>query len=743
MNFNWGRGPLFLQLNPAFIIVAGLLNGIVPFYYFSYEGIVSAPVISVATFILVFALLKLFDFHSCFKQIAKFAIFTVLGWSLAYNAYHPSRNNYVRILPGNNCAAEVKAVICDATDPSANLEWMPRPATLKAEVIELRISQNDKYIKSFGLIVIKLPEEIETPAYGDVVIIKGAFVEPEKALFYGAFDYKRYLLAKGVRKVFYATSIEKTESEVSYISYLMCHILHFRDHILDSITKGMDNENRKMMAAIFFGCRQGVDYESRKNFLQSGVIHIFAISGLHVGMLALALYMLFRWAPFKFRYLTVPFLLFVYVITTGLQPSALRALLMISLWSFMKGLFYRTSSLNIVFLAASIMLLFDPLSVLSAGFQFSFIIAFFLVLSWQSVKDWSLLLMEKQIWIPSGLLTFRNHFTTRVKNALFNSFITTLIAWLSGSALLLFYRSFFIPGAVFTNFIIIPFVWMLFFVALIDLLIIPFHFIFSLNGVLEFLLNIIRSISIAGADGGGGVNIVTPHFSVLILFFVFLFFFVISKKRIMFIFCTLMLFLIISFCCFSKSLERSKVACLHGGESQEPAFISIPSGEGYGVTVINPGSKTRSKALLTYLHRNGINSIDYLIFTENRKSCCEGAWAIFSGIEVKHVIFPSEYKRSRYAKSAVKNAREDGVYITLLPKLGPDKISCGYRDPIIDFNKTHGSGFFIKLKSPEGSFYIKREKELNGEKQISIFSGNYEKEFSIINSSKLKLITVE
>jgi len=259
-----------------------------------------------------------------------------------------------------------------------------------------------------------------------------------------------------------------------------------------------------------------------------------------------------------------------------------------------------------------------------------------------------LLLREKQIWIPSDILGFRNHLMTRIKNASFNSFITSLIAWLSGSALLFFHRSFFIPGAVFTNFIIIPFVWLLFFVGLIDLLLIPFHLFFSLNGILEVLLNIIRSLSFAGADWGGGINIVTPHFSLLFLFFIFLFFLVISKKRIMFISCALMLFLIISFCCLSKSLESSKLVCLHGGESQEPALVSIPSGGNFGITVVNPGSKPRSQAILNYLHRNGINSIDYLIFTENRKSCCEGAWAVFSSIEVKHVIFSPAYRRSKH-----------------------------------------------------------------------------------------------
>ena len=150
------------------------------------------------------------------------------------------------------------------------------------------------------------------------------------------------------------------------------------------------------MAAIMFGCRHGVDYRNRKNFLQSGVMHIFAVSGLHVGMLALSLFIFLRWLPFRFRYLFVPFLLFIYVFTTGMQASALRAFFMIGIWSVMKGLFYKLSPLNIVFITASIMLIINPLTILGAGFQFSFTIAFFLVLSWNSLKHWNMILNEKQ-----------------------------------------------------------------------------------------------------------------------------------------------------------------------------------------------------------------------------------------------------------------------------------------------------------------------------------------------------------
>ncbi len=110
---------------------------------------------------------------------------------------------------------------------------------------------------------------------------------------------------------------------------------------------------------------------------------------------------------------------------------------------------------------------------------------------------------------------------------------------------------------------------------------------------------------------------------------------------------------------------------------------------------------------------------------------------IISGIEVKHVIFPPEYKRSRYAKFAIKNAWKNGAFVSVLPKIKSGEIQCGYNESGLIFLKMKESDYMIQIASPEWKTVFARKKIMPGEKQIRIYTPETEKIFSILNSMVL------
>ena len=637
----------------------------------------------------------------------------------------------------------------DKTDPGDEIQWLPHPNSVIAQVLEVRISQNERWQKSSGNVLLKFPDKKTSSSkrgvslnplnYGDTAFLQGAFITPDEPLFKGDFDYKLYLKTRGISKIYYVSSLRRDNLPPPLTIRLMQHILSFRNMVLLRMTDGMTIANRKILAALMFGCRYGLNYESRRTFLESGVIHIFAISGLHVGMLALAIFLLLRWLPFRLRYLLVPFLLLVYVITTGMHASAMRALLMISVWSFMKAFLYKTSPLNIVFLAASTLLFLNPISIFGAGFQFSFVIAGFLVLAWKSVNEWLLLMNERSLWIPNNCMKLRDHIMIRLKNLSFNSFATSSIAWLSGSAILLIHRSLFIPGAVFTNFIIIPFVWILFVLAVLDLLLQPFYLFFSLNPVLEIFINIIKSISAAGADLGGRMNLISPPWYLILIFFAALLLLLTARRKSLFFGAGITIIFVLTSLFMGRKFQKEEIIVFHGGESQEPAVVMLPSGGGVGVTVLNPGPDRRVKSILSYLARSGVNVVDYLVFSENRKSCCEAAWLLLSGIEVRHIIFPPDFKRSRYAKFAMKKALQSGGYISISDKISSDRFISCYRNPSFEFLRSSNSDYYLSLKTGEWSVDLTRRYIMPGEKIIQINTPETNRAFDLINASKLCL----
>ena len=88
--------------------------------------------------------------------------------------------------------------------------------------------------------------------------------------------------------------------------------------------------NRTLCAAVLFDCWQGMDYRTRRDFIQSGTIHILTVSRLHVRMFARVLFFLFAFLPFRIRCMIIPFFTTLYALSTGMQKPAFRALIMLS-----------------------------------------------------------------------------------------------------------------------------------------------------------------------------------------------------------------------------------------------------------------------------------------------------------------------------------------------------------------------------------------------------------------------------
>ena len=714
----------FCRLNPSFIICLGLLNGILP--VLCLRDI--APIIllfSALCFSTVFLLISR-------KVFAKSAIFTIIGWLILFFALSPEKSNYINKLPAGNCGGIIEVRICDPTTPGKKIEWLPMPSSVKAEVLQMRYSPVDKWQKTSGRIALRFPRKTSGVFFGDILRLEGAFIEPDQAVFKGGFDYKKYLLSKGIHKLFTVSEFQVLSSASDSGSLWVRsqrNILRVRDYFMGGMGEGMEIKYKRMMAAILFGCRQGLNYSSRRQFMQSGVIHIFAISGLHVGMLALTLYLIFCWVPFRVRHLLIPCFLFIYVFTTGMQASAMRAFLMISIWSLHRTALRSMSPLNAVFLAAVIVLIWNPLTVLGAGFQYSFTIAGFLILSWQSVKKWFAYFGERHLWDPqynTGVV-FQLH---RLRNTSLNSLLCSFIAWLSGSGLNLLHRNFFIPGAVFANFIIIPFLWLLFVVASLEVIIFPLRHFFRIGVVMELLLKSIDGLSFVGAVTGGGLYLSSPPYWLLIVFFAALAVLVTASKKRTFFIAVAIIILNVAYWHFQDDFfpEEKKITIIHGDDSQEPAFICVPPNR-TGVTIVNAGSAKRAKVMLEFLARQGINSVDTLSFSRSGKESCNGAWIILSGINVRHVILPVNFRKSYYAKSAMNAAVKSGAYIDVMQN------DSEYADTGFSIRKLKDRGFAFDVDVPELQVKAVVREDNPGEKKVTLIENGDEWLLDLLNSN--------
>ena len=145
-----------------------------------------------------------------------------------------------------------------------------------------------------------------------------------------------------------------------------------------SLRKGAEQifgpRNSALMSAIVLGDRSGLDAETRQLFQDGGILHVLAVSSLHVTLLGLTLYQILRRLrqSFLVSALASGFLVVSYCLMTGSSYSAVRAGVMFLLWlgSQITGrTFDRLTALGA---AAILILLRQPLALTDAGFLLSF-----------------------------------------------------------------------------------------------------------------------------------------------------------------------------------------------------------------------------------------------------------------------------------------------------------------------------------------------------------------------------------
>ncbi len=221
-------------------------------------------------------------------------------------------------------------------------------------------------------------------------------------------------------------------------------------------------EKRPDLAAVFrammLGQKHELSDEQNIVFLRSGTLHLFAISGLHIGMIALgvqALLGLLRF-PALVRFLVGHSALWLYVDITGGTPSAVRAFLMVALLDGARLLRAPGNPLAALTTSALIVVLAWPLQVFSASFQLSYgIVATLLLLGLPLADAWQ----ERWVWfrlLPPAMWRWYHHGLDaahrKVGSALAIGLASTLVSTLCG----VLYFQIFTPAALLANLVLIP-----------------------------------------------------------------------------------------------------------------------------------------------------------------------------------------------------------------------------------------------------------------------------------------------
>ncbi len=207
----------------------------------------------------------------------------------------------------------------------------------------------------------------------------------------GRFDYHSYLNSKGIDLI---GNVSKPENifrlgqfELPFYYKLPQRL---RERMLASLSRLFPEDEGKLLQAMVFGMKDSLPEHIREAYIATGLAHLMAVSGLHIGFVAsacyflllpLVFYLLYRFKPDGARaghsgkwtafFCLVPVLL--YMVVVGAKVSSLRAGIMISAFLIAILINRKNSLFNALLSAAFFILLWKPESLIDPGFQLSFL----------------------------------------------------------------------------------------------------------------------------------------------------------------------------------------------------------------------------------------------------------------------------------------------------------------------------------------------------------------------------------
>ncbi|GBD87827.1 comEC family competence protein [bacterium BMS3Abin03] len=207
---------------------------------------------------------------------------------------------------------------------------------------------------------------------GNIVEVTGNFRKGNERRNPGEFDYNAYLKSKGIIGILTIKKYSDIKLIIDKTNIFNNTIFQIRKSIDEQLKILYNDQTVSLLKGLLLADRREIDRETKTMFINSGVVHVLAVSGLHVGFIALIFLFLFgRFNVYLRSALTIAGLL-IFMFVTGVPPSVFRATVMavVIIIAFLTN---RSSNIfNSLAIAALIILALNPNELYSPGFQLSF-----------------------------------------------------------------------------------------------------------------------------------------------------------------------------------------------------------------------------------------------------------------------------------------------------------------------------------------------------------------------------------
>lgn len=314
----------------------------------------------------------------------------------------------------------------------------------KAEAYIEQLVRNDTTIAGEGKLLLYFAKDSIIPglAYGDMILISKKLIAIKNSGNPGAFNYERYAAFQQTFHNVFLKAGDWIKLKDHDINLFRNFLLSARQSVLSSMQKHITTGKDELgiAEALLIGYTNDLDKDLVQAYSNTGVVHIIAISGMHLGLIYGMLLWLFARIPLvKRSKLTQAILilscLWLFSLLTGGSASVIRSAVMFTFITLGTMFFKQASIYSSLAASAFVMLCINPYYLWDVGFQLSYLAVIGIVVFQKPI--YNLLYVKNKyadmVWKAAALTTAAQILTFPVCIYYFHQFpvlflITNLIA---------------------------------------------------------------------------------------------------------------------------------------------------------------------------------------------------------------------------------------------------------------------------------------------------------------------------
>src|SRR6266480_2956688 len=357
------------------------------------------------------------------------------------------------------------------------------------------------------------------PEFGDELELSGTAEPIPPPLNPGEFDMRSYLARRDVRRMLFVRYPENgTLIRHGGGNPIMRAAQKSRTWMQDRLCRGLEGapEVQNFLSGIVLGLRHQTPEDIEEPFQQTGTLHLFAVAGLHVGIVATLLWMLATVARLSRKSaaaLIIPLLLF-YAAVTGLHISSVRAAVMSSI--LLGGFFFERKAFlfNSLAAAAFVLLCWNTNELFSTGFQLSFAVVGAIVLFADPFFGFLQRWVAIDPFLPRSLLRGPRRWLHSGYELLCHGASVSLAAWIGSLPFILWYFHLVTPISLLANLVVVPIAFFVLAIALLSLLtasLLPWVAVIFNNANWALATLVIGIVHVFAQIPGGHFYVEHPH----------------------------------------------------------------------------------------------------------------------------------------------------------------------------------------------------------------------------------------